>query len=120
MKPVWKSLVLVLLLGGVIGAGVAWWVGNYGSCADRWEPYANLVERFSKRLNLTPDQQRSIAAILEENRQKIKVLRAEIHPRFEEIRTATRSAISAQLTPAQQAKFDAMQAEWDARRKPPG
>lgn len=119
MKSIWKSLLLVFLLGSVIGAGAAWWIGAYGPCANGWEPYANMVERFSRKLDLTPDQQRAIAAVLEENRQKIKALRAEVHPKFEEIRTATRSAIRLQLTTEQQAKFDAMQAEWDAQRKPP-
>ncbi len=114
MKPIWKSLALVLLLGAVIGAGAAWWIGEYGPCAKGWEPYANMVERFSKKLDLTPDQQQTIAAVLDENRQKIKTLRAEVHPKFEEIRTATRSAIRRQLTPEQQAKFDVMQAEWEA------
>jgi len=116
MKPIWKSLVLVLLLGGVIGAGAAWWIGEYGPCAKGREPYANMVERFDRKLNLTPDQRQAIAAILDENRQKIKTLRAEVHPRFEEIRTATRTAIRTHLTPEQQTKFDAMQAEWDKKR----
>lgn len=119
MKPIWKSLVLVLLLGAVIGAGAAWWIGNYGPCARGWEPYATMVERFNKKLDLTPDQRQAIATILDENRQKIKALRAEVHPRFEEIRTATRAAIRQHLTPEQQVKFDAMHAEWEAGRPRP-
>jgi Spy/CpxP family protein refolding chaperone len=120
MKSIWKTLVLVLLLGAVIGAGAAWWIGEYGPCAKGRVPYATMVERFSKKLDLTPDQQRAIAAILEENRQKIKALRAEIRPKFEEIRQSTREEIRQHLAPEQQVKFDAMQAEWDAKRKPPG
>lgn len=120
MKSIWKTLVLVLLLGAVIGAGAAWWVGKYGPCAKGWEPYANVVERFSTQLDLTPDQQREIAAVLEENRQKVRTLRAEIKPKFEEIRNATRQEIRQYLSPEQQEKFDAMQAEWEARRKPRG
>jgi Spy/CpxP family protein refolding chaperone len=118
MIRVWTSLMLALLLGAVLGAGAAWWVGEYGPCAKSWEPYANVVERFSRKLDLTPDQQREIAAVLEENRQKVKALRGEIRPRFEEIRNATRQEIRQYLSPEQQAKFDAMQAEWDARRRP--
>jgi hypothetical protein len=118
MKPGWASLTLVLLLGAVIGAGTAWWAGKYSRCAKGWEPYANVVERFSNKLDLTLDQQRAVAAVLDENRQKIRTLRAEIKPRFEEIRGSTREAIRQHLTPEQQAKFDAMQAEWEARRTP--
>jgi hypothetical protein len=116
MKPIWKSLVLVLLLGGVIGAGAAWWIEGYGPCVKGHEPYANMVERFDRKLNLAPDQRQAIAAVLEENRQKIKTLRAEVHPRFEEIRAATRTAIRSHLASEQQEKFDAMQAEWDEKR----
>jgi hypothetical protein len=113
----WKFLLAGLLLGVIVGGGAAWWAGAYGFCAKGPDPYAKILERFNRKLDLTPEQRETIKATLEENREKIKTLRTEVRPRFEEIRAATRAQIRGQLTPEQQTKFDAMQAEWDAAWK---
>ena len=58
-----------------------------------------------------------MGAILEDKRHKIEDLRAEIRPRFKEIRTSTSVEIRGLLTPEQQQKFDVMNAQWEAKAK---
>ena len=119
MRLAWKQLIVALVLGGCLGF--------FGAAASlprlfhhRWESgqfQHRLLEQFSSKLKLTPEQRTHIAAILEAKRQKIDALRAEIRPRFEEIRTSTGAEIRQLLTPEQQRKFDVMQAKWEARTK---
>ncbi len=78
---------------------------------------ARLLQRFSSKLKLTPEQRTQVATILEAKRQKIDALRADIRPKFEEIRTSTAADIRKLLTPEQQQKFDVMQVEWETRRR---
>ncbi len=76
-----------------------------------------MLEEFGRRLDLTEEQSRQIEAILEEKRKKISALRAEIRPRFDEIRRAVREDIRTVLKPRQIEEFDAIQDEWEERRR---
>ena len=119
MKPVGTQVVVALLLGGVVGFGIAQWRATAGF-HQRWEHghgQAELLQRFGSKLRLTTEQHARVAAILEAKRQKIDALRAEIHPKFDQIRQETRTEIRQLLTPEQQRTFDAMTAEWESRRK---
>ena len=124
MKLAWKQLVITFLLGTVV-----WWAGNqwyaphfhHRHWGEHWgnpeHPQKRMLERFKSELNLTPEQQQRVAAILEEKRSKIDTLRVQMRPKFEEIRNATQAEIRPFLTPEQQKKFDAMVAEHEARAK---
>ena len=118
MKPVWKVLVVTLLLGGAAGAGAAWWISMQRPCLHEDDSYAQTLDRFGRRLHLTPEQRKAITGILEEKREKLKVLHDEMRPRYDEIRTTTRDEIRKQLTADQQREFDALQAEWESYRMP--
>ena len=119
MKIVWKQVLVSFVLGVMVGAaGVRWCAPYYFH--RHWggkESQARLLERFDSKLKLTPEQRSQVAEILDGKRQKIDALRAEIRPKFEEIRSSTSAEIRGLLTPEQQKKFDAMQIEWEAQAK---
>jgi Spy/CpxP family protein refolding chaperone len=117
MRLQWRQILISALVGFALGAvSVAWYL-EYRDTGGGEDHYSRMQERFSSRLDLTPEQKQQIGAILEDMRQKVSALRTEIRPRFEEIRRAVREEIRSLLTPEQQKKFDAMQSEWESRRK---
>lgn len=83
---------------------------------DEMSPQERM-DKFSKKLKLTAEQQQLVEAILQENRAKIEVVRAEARPKFEAIRQETRTQIRQVLTPEQQKTFDAMNATRDAEEQ---
>jgi Spy/CpxP family protein refolding chaperone len=117
MKLEWKQVVISLSIGLVLGTALGWWGSRYSEDWRGQDRYSWMLKRFSSELALTPEQKKEIADLLEAKRQSIATLRAEIRPRFEEIRNSTRLEIRKRLTPEQQQKFDAMQEEWEPRKK---
>lgn len=116
MKLEWKQILIAAFAGWVIGAAVGWsaFQYQYRDLLRDGDRYSQMLERFSAKLGLSPEQKTKIQELLESKRQKIKVLRAEVHPKFEEIRNATREEIRQLLTAEQQEKFDAMQSDWES------
>lgn len=85
-----------------------------GGRGDRDE---KRFERMKHDLNLTEQQATEIRAILEETRGGFRALRAEVRPRYDALRQNSRARIRALLTPEQQQRFDAKNAEMDARHE---
>jgi protein CpxP len=82
------------------------------------------VEFLTKKLNLTPDQVTQVKAIDDSTRQQMMALRNdtsttsdEKRPKMMAIRQASDAKIRALLTPDQQTKYDAMQAEMREHRR---
>ena len=119
MKRAWKQLVIALVLGGGVGFAAARICpfGKFPHHRRGGQFEQRLLDRFSSTLHLAPEQRAHVATILEAKRQKIDALRAEIRPRFEEIRTSTSGEIRQLLSPNQQQRFDVMEAEWATRKK---
>ena len=119
MKPDWKQIIVAFAVGVMMGiVGTRWCAHcHFHQRRDSGQFQTRLLQRFSSKLHLTSEQQTQVAAILEAKRQKIDTLRAEIRPKFEEIRTATRTEIRQLLIPEQQQKFDVMNAQFEAKRK---
>ncbi|OGS04783.1 MAG: hypothetical protein A3G41_04020 [Elusimicrobia bacterium RIFCSPLOWO2_12_FULL_59_9] len=121
MKLEWKQILIAFILGVLLAGGLGALALKYNA-HRRWggEPgYARMVERFNKKLDLTAEQSAKVAAILEEKRKKIKALRGEFGPRFEEIRNSARAEIRGVLDDRQREKFDKLQAKdsrWKKRR----
>ena len=119
MKLAWKHVIVAFIVGvmvGIVGArGCVRFMVHRHWRSGQFQ--ARMLQRFSSKLQLTPDQRTHVAAILDQKRQKIDALRAEIQPKFQEIRTSTAAEIRALLTPEQQQKFDAMNAKSEARAK---
>ncbi len=119
MKLAWKPLIIAFAVGGIAGFAVARCSAPY-AFHRRWGGQhfqERLLQRFNAKLQLTPEQRTNVAAILEAKRQKIDALRTEMRPKFEELRNSTHAEIRRLLAPAQQQKFDVMQAEHDNRMK---
>lgn len=124
MKFEWKQILTSLLIGLFIGAILGAWGLRYGFHRKAWhggvhgeKKYARMLQHFSSKLDLNSEQRQQVAAILEDKRQKMQTLRAEIHPKFKELRDTTSVEIRNVLTPQQQKKFDLMQKRWEKRWK---
>lgn len=121
MTVQWKNacvgLAAGLLLGGAVGLGLGWQRRPHWNSAEH---YQRVLARFNSRLKLTPGQKDEVAKLLEAKRVRVEELRAQSRPKFEALRATTRAEIRKLLTPDQQAHFDAMEAEWEARRRERG
>jgi Spy/CpxP family protein refolding chaperone len=70
------------------------------------------LEELTTEVKLTGEQRQQVEQILAETKQQYRELQNQVHPKFVEIRTATRTRIRALLTPEQQALYD----EWNRKR----
>lgn len=117
---VFVVFLLGLLLGGV--GGHLWDERVQGQtrlvAQPNTKPTRNqVIEDLTQRLNLTPDQQKQVAAAIDDTRAKWQVLYTQIDAPHEQIRLQGRANIRAVLTPEQQAKFDDFLKQLDDERK---
>ena len=84
----------------------------------------DMLARLTTALSLTDDQQAKVKAILEDSHTKLQALKDDASvtgdqkkAKFKEIRDAQTAAIKAILTPDQATKYDALQQQWQERRK---
>ncbi len=75
------------------------------------------IDIFSKRLDLTLDQEQKLGDILESYRMRFDDLRLTRHPRFVALRDSLNADIRAILTLEQQNKFETMLREFKPRRR---
>lgn len=117
----WLVLVGVFLLGGVTGAALDSLYRLRASGDARHErgrrDRGDIFEKMKSELNLTDEQGTQIRAIIEQSREEYRALRNEVSPRYDAVRQNARSRIRALLNPEQQQRFDAKNAERDARRE---
>jgi len=117
----WKSIVgvlLVFLLGALAGAAVEHRIvrqsfenvlsGRGGATVDL------IVRRLSRSLDLDPAQRDQVRAIVTETHRDIGEIRKPVQARVEAAIDRSRARVREILRPAQQEKFDRIQAE---RRK---
>jgi protein CpxP len=84
----------------------------------RWQhKRGNHVERLTKALDLTPDQQAKVKAIFEQAKPQIQAARAEGRQKAQAIRENIQAQIRPILTPAQQQKYDAIKKAREDMRK---
>ncbi|MBI3650316.1 MAG: hypothetical protein HY231_04645 [Acidobacteria bacterium] len=108
---IWSGVAAVFLLGCITGAAVN---GLYLSGADHdtttLAPHdANeYFQTLKREVNLTPQQQESMSAILDEMRTEYKSVCAEVRPRYYNVRESARLKMRKLLTPEQQKRFDAI------------
>lgn len=119
-KMNWKRMAVAFVAGLLFGTALGGW-GLKCHLERRWhhgeKRYERMLEHFSRKLNLAPEQKKKVGAVLETKRQRMKALRAEIRPKFEGLRKATETDIRNILTPEQQVAFDKMQSERESRWK---
>jgi len=122
MRPRVKGALLLLLaflLGtaaGALGFGLyqgrtGWW--HQPRDPERFRQF--VLKRLTRELDLRPEQQQQVEAILRETGQEFARLREDIGPRVREIRGRSREKIRAILNPEQQVKFEALEKEWERR-----
>lgn len=120
MKLVWKQILVTFALSFVLGAFVGRWqehchMGHKRPSHENREKW--ILKKLDKKLHLNADQKPKVEAILQEAAPRMKELRAEMWPKFNETRKATNEKIRVLLDESQQKKFDEMEAEWEARMK---
>jgi len=117
----WHKVIIALLIGLILGAlAGSWYVKE--NFTPSWKREGGdfrgrMMERFSSKLGLSPEQRTEVAAIFERNRPQMMALQAEIRPKFEALRQTTHEEIRALLTPEQQKKFDLLSARWEKKFK---
>jgi Spy/CpxP family protein refolding chaperone len=116
-------LFLVVFLLGVVfgGLGSHLWGGRvWGEqpAPVNTRPTRNeVIAQCTHELQLTPDQQKQLGAIIDDTRGKWSALYAPLDPQREQIRQDSRAHIRAILTPEQQVKFDDFMRRIDEQRK---
>lgn len=118
---IWLVVLGVFVLGGVTGAALdsVYRLKGGGERHERrggGRDKEKLFEGMKRDLNLTDQQAEEIRTILEQTRNEYRALREECRPRYDAARQNARTRIRALLTPEQQQRFDAKEAERDARR----
>jgi len=114
--------VVVFLLGALLGGiGNHLWqerVAGHEPASSVLRPTrAHIIEESTRELQLTPDQQKQFAAIIDDTRHKWQVLYEPLDAQREQIRQDGRGRIRAMLAPDQQLKFDDLMRRLDDRRK---
>ena len=77
----------------------------------------NPVERLTRTLDLTPEQQAKIQPIFDQAKPQVAAVRQEAMQKIKAIRDNTQAQIRPILTPAQQQKFDALKKAREDMRK---
>jgi periplasmic protein CpxP/Spy len=111
MKTVSRLLGACMLTVAVSLSGAAAWADGDGHGYGH-DPKAHL-EKLTKKLDLTKEQQDKILPIIEEKHQKMEGL----HQQMKEMRKEAMGKIEAELTPEQQTKWTEMQEEREAKMK---
>ncbi|HXG43297.1 MAG TPA: periplasmic heavy metal sensor [Gemmatimonadales bacterium] len=112
---------LLLLLAGLLGAGLGAWAarefGRHGPGRGRWHGPEGYVRLLDRELDLSPAQEDSVRAILRRSAGAMESLWAAVRPRFDSLRTVIRAEVRAQLTPEQQARYQDLVRRLDAERR---
>ncbi|MFZ0980777.1 MAG: hypothetical protein WAN23_15350 [Candidatus Acidiferrales bacterium] len=116
------ALFFVVFLLGVLlgGVGVHLWgerVLGETKPVNTNPNRAQVIAQCTHELQLTPDEQKQMIAIIDDTRAKWAALYAPLDPQKEQIRLEGRAHIRAILTPEQQVKFDDFMRRIDEQRK---
>jgi Spy/CpxP family protein refolding chaperone len=116
-----KAFLLVLLVFALgIGLGA---VGTYVvttrvlAARPQQATVPNRVAMFTRDLNLNPEQQKQIEAILTETRARYAEIHSQADPEYEKARHEGREKIRQILTPEQRPKFEDLLRRFDEERR---
>jgi Spy/CpxP family protein refolding chaperone len=110
-------LVARFVLGGLVGGAATTMADRKSHSRDHGDhPRPSFVDRLQADLGLTPAQRDSVQAVLDRHQPAMDSLWQIIRPQFQSERQAIRNAISALLTPEQQAKYTMLQRQDSLRR----
>lgn len=111
MKTLSRILGLCMLTVALSLSGAVAWADEGGK-GYRHDPKSYL-EKLTKKLSLTQEQQDKILPIIEEKHQKMEAL----HEQMKEMRQQAMGKIETELTPEQQEKWKKMQEERQEKMK---
>lgn len=114
-------VVVVFLLGALLG-GVGthvWGERIWGSVREpgQFPTRDQVITDLTRELQLTPDQQKQLATIIDETRAQWRAVYAPLEPQHEQIRQHGRERIRAILSPEQLPKFEQFMQRIDEQRK---
>ena len=117
-------IIAAIAIGSAVaGAGIDRWVMTHGPRRGRGGPpsaqspeasarrRAEMLERMTKDLSLTPAQRAGIDSIMQRTDSALRVVRGEMQPRLTAIFDRSRAEISARLDSTQKVKFEQQRAE---------
>ena len=117
---VWLAIVFVLgaALGGVFG----YYFAHRSYASERTvlsaeARRAQRREKLTREVQLTPDQQKQVIAILDQSQIEYKAIHDVMDPRIESVRQKTREQIRGLLSPEQKPKFEEFLRQLDEERK---
>ena len=116
----WLAIVFVLgaALGGVFGYYFAY--RSYASERTVLSPEARRAQRrekLTRDVQLTPDQQKQVIAILDQSQIESKAIHDVMDPRIESVRQKTREQIRGLLSAEQKPRFEEFLRHLDEERK---
>jgi hypothetical protein len=126
MKSTWRAALLLgaVFFGGVLAGGgavvVAHHAGWIASPSGGRRSTDAAVRRLTGELNLNPQQQDSVRAILEHHRPAMDSLRQDVDARFSALRATIRGEIKGVLTAEQQGRYAELIERMDAERRRAG
>ena len=112
MKTNTKRNLLTFTAIGAIATGgyaVAQPGGGFGGGHGGWHGHAFALERLTKSLNLTPDQQTKVQPLIDQAKPQIIAIHKDAMQKTQAIVDNTMSQIRPMLTADQQKQFDALQ-----------
>lgn len=110
-------LVAVFAAGAVAGWGYQAWADSRDGGRSRPRGLDATVDYLGRELTLSPAQRDSVRAAFERHKPEMDALWQSVHPKFDSLRAQVRSEIRAQLTPAQQTKYQEMVEAMDRRHR---
>lgn len=112
-------LVIVVFLLGVLLGGLGGHLWGQRVFGHPSVPHGRdqLLSKLTHELQLTPDQQKQLATIVDETRAQVRALYAPVDPQRDQLRQQGRERIRAILTPEQKPKFEEFTRHLDEQRK---
>ena len=114
-------VVVVFLLGALLGGiGTHVWGERMRGgvrMPGTLPPRNQVISDMTRELQLTPDQQKQLAAIIDDARAQVRALYAPLDSQHEQIRQHGRDRVRAILTPEQLPKFEQFIQRIDEERK---
>lgn len=108
------ALVVTFIAGGVVGGVLHRGMMLRGGDGDRSAAF--LMKRLDRRLDLTPQQEAAVTAILARGRQRIRAVWSGVAPQVQREIERTNAEIDAVLTPQQRTKFTEIKMKMQSRR----
>jgi len=115
-------LALVFVLGAALGGVFGYYFAHRSYASERTvlsaeARRAQRREKLTREVQLTPDQQKQVIAILDQSQVEYKAIHDVMDPRIESVRQKTRDQIRGLLSPEQKPRFEEFLRQIDEERK---